>query len=340
MSGVMHKIMNGPMSARAFHRGLDFPIDVVIVNYRTGPLVIDCLASLDAERRMGAQLRAVVVDNDSGDGSAELLQAAILREGWDWATLVRSPRNGGFGAGCNLGIEHVLRVSDARGIWLLNPDTRVMPGAVNALAGFMAATPRAGIVGTALLLADGAPWPYAFRFPTVLGELERALRWGPASRLLSSHMTARRMDGRAEQADWVSGASMAVRREVLQQGLRFDEDYFLYYEETDFCRAVKARGWQCWYAPRPTVLHVAGQSTGVTAPDARARRVPQYWFASRRRYFRKNHGWAYALAADLAWVAGHCVYLVKQQLRRAPREDPPRLLSDFVWFGMLAPERR
>ncbi|PNU04328.1 glycosyltransferase family 2 protein [Novosphingobium guangzhouense] len=333
------------MIGRAFRREPDFPIDVVIVNYRTGPLVVDCLASLDAERRSGALLRAIVVDNDSRDGSAQLLQAAIIREGWDWAQVVCSPVNGGFGSGCNLGIEHALRGGEAQeepcgAVWLLNPDTRVMPGAAHALATFMAATPRAGIVGTALLQADGAPWPYAFRFPTVLGELERALRWGTASRLLASHATARRMDGRAEQADWVSGASMAIRRDALQGGLRFDEDYFLYYEETDFCRSARAQGWQCWYAPRPTVLHVAGQSTGVTGKDAHARRVPGYWFASRRRYFRKNHGWAYAFAADLAWVAGHCVHLLKQRLRRAPREDPPRLLSDFVWFGMLAPQRR
>ncbi|WP_232492554.1 glycosyltransferase family 2 protein [Novosphingobium kaempferiae] len=328
------------MTARSYSSALVFPIDVVIVNYRTGPLVLDCLASLDAERLGGARLRAIVVDNASGDGSAELVQAAIEARGWDWVTLIPSSVNGGFGAGCNLGIEHSLRSGRSRAVWLLNPDTRVMPGTVQALATFMAATPRAGITGTALLLADGTPWPHAFRFPTVLGELERALRWGPASRLLARHAVVRTMDGRAEQADWVSGASVAVRRELLEQGLRFDEGYFLYYEETDFCRTARAMGWQCWYAPRPVVLHIAGQSTGVTGQGAVARRVPGYWFASRRRYFRKNHGRAYALAADIAWIAGHVAYLAKQLLRRAPREDPPRLLSDFVRHGMLSPVRR
>ncbi|MEE4453639.1 glycosyltransferase family 2 protein [Novosphingobium resinovorum] len=329
---------NGPVVRAS---ALAFPIGVVIVNYRTGPLVVDCLASLAAERGAGARLRAIVVDNDSRDGSADLVAAAIAARGWaDWATLVRAPGNGGFGAGCNLGIALALGDPRMRAVWLLNPDTRVMPGAVNALAAFMAATPRAGIAGTALLLADGTPWPFAFRFPSVLGELERALRWGPASRLLARHAVARAMDGRAVQADWVSGASMAVRREVLDQGLRFDEGYFLYYEETDFCRAAQALGWQCWYAPRPVVLHIAGQSTGVTGSDAAARRVPGYWFASRRRYFRKNHGRAYALAADLAWIAGHLVHLAKQALRRAPRGDPPRLLSDFVWHGLRPASRR
>jgi len=328
------------MTPRSYTSALVFPIDVVIVNYRTGPLVLDCLASLDAERLAGARLRAIVVDNASGDGSAELVQAAIEARGWDWVTLIPSSTNGGFGAGCNLGIEHSLRSGRSRAVWLLNPDTRVMPGTVDALATFMAATPRAGITGTALLLADGTPWPHAFRFPTVLGELERALRWGPASRLLARHAVVRTMDGRAEQTDWVSGASVAVRRELLEQGLRFDEGYFLYYEETDFCRTAQAMGWQCWYAPRPVVLHIAGQSTGVTGQGAAERRVPGYWFASRRRYFRKNHGRAYALTADLAWIAGHVAYLAKQLLRRAPREDPPRLLSDFVRHGMLAPVRR
>ncbi len=317
-----------------------FPLDVVIVNYRTGPLVVECLASLAAERGRGASLRAIVVDNASQDGSAAIIEAAILREGWDWARLIPSPVNGGFGAGCNLGIAHALdRESDARAVWLLNPDTRVMPGAAAQLAGFLHAHPAAGIAGTALLLGDGTPWPHAFRFPTVLGELERALRWAPASRLLSRHSTLRTMGAEAARADWVSGASMAVRREVLEQGLRFDEGYFLYYEETDFCRAARKRGWETWYVPQAVVLHIAGQSTGVTGADAARRRVPRYWFDSRARYFRKNHGRGYALAADLAWICGHAFHLGKQALRRAPRSDPPRLLSDFLRHSLLVSGR-
>jgi GT2 family glycosyltransferase len=318
-----------------------FPIDAVIVNYRTGPLVVECLESLAAERDGGAKLRAIVVDNDSRDGSAGLIQSAIDRNGWNWAKLLCAPTNGGFGTGCNLGIAHALRQDDeARAIWLLNPDTRAMPGAVGALASFMEATPHAGIAGTALLLADGSPWPYAFRFPTVLGELERALRWSPASRLLARSAILRAMDTDCAPADWVSGASMAIRRELLEQGLRFDEGYFLYYEETDFCRAARRMGWESWYVPQSVILHIAGQSTGVTSADANSRRVPGYWFDSRRRYFRKNHGRAYALAADLAWVSGHLVHLFKQALRRAPRQDPPRLLGDFVRHGMSAAGRR
>lgn len=129
---------------------------------------------------------------------------------------------------------------------------------------------------------------------------------------------------RPERADWVSGASLAIRPALLWEGLRFDEGYFLYYEETDLCRTVRGQGWECWYLPQACVLHISGQSTGITDPQAKPRRLPAYWFESRHRYFRKNHGRIYALFADLAWMASHSVFLAKQALRREQSLDPPR----------------
>jgi len=323
----------------------DYPpfhaIDVVIVNYRTAQLVVSCLESLAAEAGEGLQLRAFVIDNDSRDGSADAIEAALLQQDWNWARVVRSPVNGGFGAGNNQGIDLALaqeRPADL--VWLLNPDTRVMPGAARALARFMASTPAAGLVGTALLEADGSPWPFAFRFPSILGEIERGLRWKASSRLLARHALLRRMGDRPERADWVSGASLAIRPALLWEGLRFDEGYFLYYEETDLCRTVRGQGWECWYLPEARVLHISGQSTGITDPQAKPRRMPAYWFESRRRYFRKNHGRIYALLADLAWMASHSVFLAKQALRREQSLDPPRLLADFARHSAFFPRRR
>lgn len=316
-------------------------IDIVIVNYRTGALAVSCLQSLAAERAPGLQLRAFVVDNASPDDSASVIAQAIVRNGWNWARLIRSPVNGGFGAGNNLAFAALLaQESPAETVWLLNPDTRVMPGAAQALATFMAATPAAGIVGTGLLEGDGQPWPYAFRFPGILGELERGLRWQVASRLLARSAVLRPMGTQPAQVDWVSGASLAVRRTVLEGGLRFDEGFFLYFEETDFCRMVRAEGWQCWYLPQASVLHIAGQSTGVTARDAGARRLPGYWFDSRRRYFLKNHGRAYAIAADVAWMAAHVLFSIRRTLLRQPSSDPHRLMRDFARHSALWPQVR
>ena len=169
---------------------------VSIVNYRTGALVVDCLASLETEVAGMPGLRIIVIDNASGDDSCARIEAAIASNGWSgWAKLVRAPRNGGFAYGNNLAIEEAARGLEAPELtWLLNPDTRVVPGAAAALASFMQCHPKAGIAGSGLLTAEGIPWPYAFRFPTILAEMERGLRLGIATRLLRNHQLLRRME--------------------------------------------------------------------------------------------------------------------------------------------------
>lgn len=315
-------------------------IDVIIVNYCTRTLVIACLESLEVERKNVPNMRAIVVDNDSNDGSAELIEAVIQDRRWQWVTLLRARANRGFGAGNNLGISFALdRPSPADLLWFLNPDTEVRQAAGQGLARFMASHPAAGIAGSALLESDGKLWPFAFRFPSILGEIERGARWGIVSRLLRKNSTVKRMDERCEKVDWVSGASFVVRRQLLESGLRFDEGYFLYYEETDFCFHARRSGWECWYVPDSVVLHIAGQSTGVTGKQLKLRRLPSYWFHSRQRYFVKNHGRLYGIAADLGWVGAHIFSRVKHMVRGSGDPDPPNLLIDFLRHSSLVPRK-
>lgn len=306
-------------------------VEIVIVNYRTGALVVDCLRSLVPEVAAHPGTRVTVVDNASGDGSGALVGAAIAAEGWSWARLDESPVNGGFAAGNNRAVRAALAGRSPPGLfWLLNPDTRVHPGALAAISGFFAARPQVGIAGTLLEEANGEPWPYAFRFPSILGEVERGVRLGLVTRLLDKHAVLQRMGESPAPVDWVSGASMIVRREVFETAGLMDEDYFLYYEETDFCRAARRTGWECWYLPGARVLHIAGQSTGVSGADSARRRMPRYWFESRRRYFVKNHGRGYARVADLAWLGSHLVWSARRVLQSRPDPDPPRLWRDFA----------
>lgn len=310
---------------------------IAIVNYRTGALVVDCVASLAAELEHCPDAHIVVVDNASGDGSIRHISEAIRDRGWsERVTLTASPLNGGFAHGNNLAVRRGLR-SGMRPdfIWLLNPDTRVRAGALQALLAFMANHPKAGIAGSLLEEADGAPWPYSFRFPSLLGELERGARLGPVSRLLRRHAVPRRMGDKEERTDWVSGASMLIRGELFQSIGGMDEGYFLYFEETDFCLQAHRAGWECWFVPTARVLHIAGQSTGVTDSGAATRRIPAYWFQSRRRYFMKNHGRAYAVAADLLWVATHLLWRLRRRLQSLPDPDPPALLPDFMAHSAL-----
>lgn len=313
---------------------------VAIVNYRTAPLAVACLASLVGEVAANPGTRVTVVDNASGDGSAAEIAAAISANGWeDWAALVESPVNGGFAAGVNVALRPALAAGDADLFWLLNPDTEVRPGALAALAGFLRARPKVGIAGSALDLADGTPWPYAFRFPTIVSEFEHGLRLGPVTRLLGRHVGLRRMGVEAARVDWVSGASMMVRREVIEAVGLFDEDYFLYFEETDFCRAADRAGWECWYVPEARVMHIAGQSTGLAGTGPTRQRRPGYWFEARRRYFVKNHGLAYTAATDIAWLAANATWRARRRLTGAVDHDPPGLWSDLLRHSVLMGRR-
>jgi len=305
---------------------------VVIVNYRTAELSIACLRSLIAERARDAGLRAVIVDNDSSDGSHARIAAAIDALGCaSWAACIEAPRNGGYAYGNNLPIREALTRVDAPEFFLLlNPDCQVRPGAVQALVSFMEENPRVGIAGSCLENPDGSDWSTAFRFPSVFGELEGGARLGLLTRLLKRWEVPMRMGAEPTRVDWLPGASMMVRRDVFESIGLMDEGFFLYYEETDFCLRAKRAGWPCWYIPQSRVMHIAGQSTGVTNREGPVKRRPQYVFDSRHRYFVKNHGVPYALLADLAFTCGLASFRLRRALQQKPDSDPPFLLMDSL----------
>lgn len=305
---------------------------VVIVNYRTGALAVECLRSLAGEVAACPGARVLVVDNCSADGSAETIAQAIAAQGWSgWAAVHRAPVNGGFSYGNNCAIRPALgSAAPPEWFWLLNPDTEVRPGALRSLIDFAAARPRVGIVGSSFEQSDGRLWPHAFRFPTVWSELAVGLRLGVVARLLERRTVMMRMGEQPERVDWLPGSSMLVRREVFEDVGLMDEDYFLYFEETDFCLKAARAGWECWYVPASRVMHHAGQSTGVTGAQAGLHRRPAYWFASRRRYWIKNHGWAYAAMTDVVFMAAYGLWQLRRTLQRKPDPSPPHFLRDFL----------
>jgi N-acetylglucosaminyl-diphospho-decaprenol L-rhamnosyltransferase len=307
---------------------------VVILNYRTSRLTVECLKSLEVEVKAHPTLRVTVVDNDSQDDSAAYIQAAITEHQWGpWATLMPSDYNGGYAYGNNFAVRPALKDSNPPGYFLLlNPDTAVRPGAVWELVRFMEAHPKAGISGSGLEEADGSPWPIAFRFPSLLSELDSGLRLGIVTQLLNQWVVPREMGNEEAQVDWLPGASMMVRREVFETIGLMDEKYFLYFEETDFCLQARRAGWECWYVPQSRVMHIAGQSTGVTVRNSAPKRLPAYWFDSRRRYFTKNHGWFYAAIADMIWLHGFMLWRLRRMIQGKPDLDPPYMTWDF-WYN-------
>jgi hypothetical protein len=311
---------------------------IVIVNYRTAELTIDCLRALSAEAADLADWHVVVADNDSGDGSAEKLNATIKREGWSsWADVMPLDRNGGFAFGNNAGIRAALASPDhVDYVMLLNPDTIVRKGAIKTLVGFMEGHPRAGIAGSLLENRDGGVECSAHTFPSPLGELNEGARLGVLSRLLHHYIVTPPIRTVTHPCDWVSGASMIIRRRVIEDIGLMDENYFLYFEEVDFCRRAKLAGWECWHVPDARVMHIEGASTGIRAT---AKRRARYWYDSRRRFFLKHYGIAGLVLADLLWAAGRATYMLRRLLRlggRHGRHDPKWFMYDLLWGDLRA----
>ncbi len=304
----------------------------VIVNYRTPDLVIDCLASLETARADCPGLAVAVADNASGDGSARQIAEVIGRNGWgEWVRLMEMPENGGFAYGNNAIIrDHIGRNPAPDYFWLLNSDTVVRPGALPALLDFMERHPQAGMAGSRLEFPDGSPQHSAFAFHSIAGEFEGSVHTGLVTKLLGRWKVAPDISSAERQYDWLSGASMLIRTDVLKQTGLFDEGYFLYYEETDFCLRARRQGWQCWYVPSSRVVHLVGKSTSVTGQSNLTRRRAPYWFESRRRYFVKHYGRFYATLADLSLAAGTLLWMARTGLERRPSSCPDKFLHDLV----------
>lgn len=306
---------------------------VAIVNYRTGPLVVECLASLVSEVPELRGGRVIVVDNASGDGSVQHISTAIEANGWgEWSEVMALPRNGGFAYGNNRAIERARQLDAGIGTMvLLNPDTVVRPGGLRALQHHFDSHAESGIAGASIEDADGIRQRAAHPFPSPLTELVQGLQLGVAARLLGLASLGRAAEERSHPCDWVSGACFAVRRQVFDRIGLLDEGYFLYFEEVDFCLRARRAGWSCWYVADARVVHREGSSTGIR--DA-ARRRPAYWFDSRRRYFTRAHGMLGLVAADLLWALGRASFVFRRAIglggARKLEQVPRRFAFDLL----------
>jgi N-acetylglucosaminyl-diphospho-decaprenol L-rhamnosyltransferase len=302
---------------------------VVIVNYRIAHLAIECLHSVADEIGRVPGTHVAICENGTGDDSCHRIQQAIDDNGWaSWCTLTTLDTNLGFTGGNNAILRPAMQSADPPQYFLLlNADTIVRPSAFKALVDFMDQNQRVGIAGSRQEALDGTPHQSAFRVLSPLGELERNLRLGFASRLLSRWRVAARLVDYAFETDWVSGASMIIRREVFRDTGLLDEGYFTYFDDIDFCFNARKQGWPAWYVPASRVVHLEGQSTGVTT---RPKRLPPYLFEARRRYLLKNHGPAFAAMVDACMIIGLSLWKLRVLITSKEDTTAPHLLGDSI----------
>ncbi|WP_417586781.1 glycosyltransferase [Pararhodobacter oceanensis] len=296
----------------------------VILNWRTPEMTLRAARSALAAME-GIEGAITIVDNDSGDGSFEQMRAAAAE--WPRVQVLQSGRNGGFGAGNNFGIRAGLPDGTQPDfIYVLNSDAFPAKDAIKQLLSHLIAHPEAGFAGSYIHGEDGEPHTTAFRFPSIASEFEGAAKTGPISRLLKHAIVAPALPEATTRVGWMAGASVLMRREVLDEIGLFDERFFLYFEETDLCLRATRAGWAMEYVVESRVMHIGSVSTGMRDWA----RVPDYWFASRRYYFEKNHGRLYACMATAAHMAGLGVYGLRVVLQRKKPHTPPYFARDLM----------
>lgn len=305
---------------------------VVILNYRITDLTVQCLQALAREIDTVPGARAVVCENGTGPDATRQLREAIDANRWsEWASLREVFPNRGFTGGNNIVIREALQWPDPPEYFLLlNADAFVKPGALVELVRFMDAHPRAGVAGSRIENPDGSWQCSPFRDLTVLSELDRGLRLGIMTRLLAHWNVTPPIPDTTAPAKWVSGASILIRRQVIEQIGPLDEGLYTYFDDPDYCINARRAGWEIWYVPASRVTHLGGKSTGIDRRIEQPKRQPPYWFLARRRYFLKNHGAIHTMAADAAFLVGCAIWRLRRRIQGKPDTDPPHWLWDSL----------
>ncbi len=304
-------------------------ISIITVSWNVQGLLRQCLASIDCSKFQVSsfsnlkpetvQLETIVVDNASSDNSVEM-----LRTEFPSVRVIENKTNVGFSCANN----QALAVAQGRYLFLLNPDTELRPNTLQTLFDYAEANPRVGIIGPELFYGDGTLQSSRRRFPTLATaflESTKLQQWFPRNRVLARYYMLDTSDDATQQVDWINGSAMFARREMYEQVGGFDEGFFMYSEELDWCYRAKQAGWQIVYLPTAQITHYEGKSS----EQAVARRDINF-NSSKIRFFRKYRGafvaetlrvfllltFVYQMAEEgIKWLLGHKRELRTQRMK-------------------------
>lgn len=297
------------MSGAAEHVGPGPDLLVVVVNYRTPRLTIDCLASLAGEVDRTPGLRVVVVDNHSPDDSMDRIESAVRERGWsEWCRAIRTERNGGFAYGNNRGIEAGRAAfGRPRHVLHLNSDTVVHAGCLRACLEVMDSDATIGAMSCRLLNGDGSVQNVARRFPTPvrLAACALSLPWKLPGLFEWADTDDRGWDRDrvSRDVDWLGGAFLLMRGDLMERIGGFSEAFFFYGEDIELCHRIARAGYRRRYECGPTTTHLGGGSSDPTRLAATLRSA-HYWTARygvQRLCYGRLAAWA-VRAVDTATV--------------------------------------
>ncbi|CAN5621792.1 glycosyltransferase family 2 protein [soil metagenome] len=294
-------------------------ISAVVVSFNVADLLRACLASLEAERAAGNLDEIIVIDSSSTDGSVRLVQDHFPD------VCLQVVPNRGFGSAVNVGLA--LASSDA--IFILNPDTVVCPGAVARLSRALYSANNIGLVGPRLRYPDGTNQSSRRRFPTAWTPVFESTifeEWFPSNRWVRHYRMLDEPGQHPESVDWLVGAALMVRSDVVQQAGGFDESFWLYGEELEWCHRIGRHGWEIHCVPEAIVVHHEAASTSQDQLASRlefdrgrirVQRIIHGDRAARRTAWMLKLNFASQLLREgLKWIVGHRRDLRRQRVAR------------------------
>lgn len=306
------------------HAVLAPDLAVIIVTWNSMKDIDTCLTSLLADlETSGLTTRIIVVDGASTDGTP-----AYVAEKYPQVELVVSEENIGFGRCNNLGLRHAgFETAQApRAAYLLNPDTETHIGATRALFDALMQDEKIGLVGARLTYGDGSFQHAAFTFPGLrqiwaefFATPGRFIEGGFNGRYPRQKYDA----GTPFEVDFVLGATMMLRREVVAQTSGFDPQFFMYCEEVDWAWRIHKAGWKVYCVPAAHVTHFGGQSTG----QARPRAIVNLWASRIQLYFKYYPAWKVAIASRM---------VAEGMRRKASRENDPEVRAAYQTVRQMA----
>jgi GT2 family glycosyltransferase len=250
-------------------------ISIIIVSWNTSRLLENCLASIVINPPT-VPFETWVVDNASTDDTPRM-----VREKFPQVYLIENRENVGFARANN----QAIRRCSGNYVLLLNPDTLVEAGALQALTDFLDRLPEAGAAGPRILNPDGSLQISSHPRPTIPRELWRMFHLD-IFLPYAEYPPAKWETNSSQEVDVLMGACLLLRKKVLDQVGLLDEDYYIYSEEVDICYRIQGAGWRLYWVPPAEVVHFGGQST---------QQVPTEMFLNlyqgKIKYFRKHHGW-------------------------------------------------
>jgi GT2 family glycosyltransferase len=303
----------------------DPDLAVVVVSTNEAKWLEPCLRTI-FEHAGDARLDVVVVDNESTDGTRELVESDFVQ------ARVVSSENRGFAHANNRGAM----TCTARYVLFLNPDTEIVEGSFDELVAALDGRSDLGLVGVRQLTSDGTLWPTIRYFPSVtraIGEALASERWPVRTRWLGERELDFAQYEREVECDWTSGSFMLARRDALLSAGLLDERFFIYSEETDLCFRVKRAGWRVLHLPTMTIVHHAGKGgvrPKMTAQDAFTRRqyAHKHFGPTRRRMYLTAVAARHALRA-LPGAGGEAAARRQEAARLALRTLAGRSAAPF-----------